>query len=110
MLSPRELDILNILYASGEPMTSTQIINAGTSRHLSQSTVIITLKKLTDKQLVDVVGFYKEKCSLAQLYQANEKAKKKILDDFLNAYKPFMHVIPVDELLERIEKLREVSS
>jgi len=88
-------------------MTAAKITKVGTSRHLSQSTVIVTLKKLADKQLVDVVGSFKEKGTSAQLYQANEKAKKKILDDFLNAYKPFMHVIPVDELLEHMEKLDE---
>ena len=54
MLNTRELDILNILWNSGVPMTSSDIVNAG--RGLSQSTVQAVLRKLLNAKLVKVRG------------------------------------------------------
>ena len=54
MLNTRELDILNILWNSGVPMTSSDIVNAG--RGLSQSTVQAVLRKLLNANLVKVSG------------------------------------------------------
>ena len=51
MINPRELEILNILWNSEEPMTSSQIVNVGDM--LSQSTVQTVLRKLLKAKLVE---------------------------------------------------------
>ena len=53
-MNKRELDVLNILFASESEMTSTDICNV--QRDLTQSTVIAVLRKLLIDGLVEVAG------------------------------------------------------
>ena len=67
MLNTRELDILNILWNSGVPMTSSDIVNAG--RGLSQSTVQAVLRKLLSASLVKVCGITHRGNVLSRRYE-----------------------------------------
>lgn len=59
MMNPRELDVLDILWKSEEPMMATDIVNAGgLDSGLTQSTVTAVLRKLLNAQLVEVVGVF----------------------------------------------------
>ena len=73
MLNTRELDILNILWNSGVPMTSSDIVNAG--RGLSQSTVQAVLRKLLNANLVKVSGITHSGNVLSRQYEPEGSQK-----------------------------------
>ena len=51
-LNPRELEVLKILHASEQPLTSTQIVRAG--EELTQSTVQAVLRKLMANGMIEI--------------------------------------------------------
>ena len=78
MLNTRELDILNILWNSGVPMTSSDIVNAGNG--LSQSTVQAVLRKLLNANLVKVSGITHSGNVLSRQYEPEASSKDIILE------------------------------
>ena len=107
MLNTRELDILNILWNSGVPMTSSDIVNAG--RGLSQSTVQTVLRKLLNANLVKVSGITHSGNVLSRQYEPEASSKNIILHQFLEDYRNFSNIISKEELLTSIVKLSEDS-
>lgn len=107
MLNTRELDILNILWNSGVPMTSSDIVNAG--RGLSQSTVQAVLRKLLNANLVKVSGITHSGNVLSRQYEPESSSKNIILHQFLEDYRNFSNIISKEELLTSIVKLSEDS-
>lgn len=107
MLNTRELDILNILWNSGVPMTSSDIVNAG--RGLSQSTVQAVLRKLLNANLVKVSGITHSGNVLSRQYEPEASSKNIILHQFLEDYRNFSNIISKEELLTSIVKLSEDS-
>lgn len=107
MLNTRELDILNILWNSGVPMTSSDIVNAG--RGLSQSTVQAVLRKLLNANLVKVSGITHSGNVLSRQYEPEASSKNIILRQFLEDYRNFSNIISKEELLTSIVKLSEDS-
>lgn len=107
MLNKRELDILNILWNSGVPMTSSDIVNAG--RGLSQSTVQAVLRKLLNANLVKVSGITHSGNVLSRQYEPEASSKNIILHQFLEDYRNFSNIISKEELLTSIVKLSEDS-
>ena len=107
MLNTRELDILNILWNSGVPMTSSDIVNAG--RGLSQSTVQAVLRKLLNANLVKVSGITHSGNVLSSQYEPEASSKNIILHQFLEDYRNFSNIISKEELLTSIVKLSEDS-
>ena len=107
MLNTRELDILNILWNSGVPMTSSDIVNAG--RGLSQSTVQAVLRKLLNANLVKVSGITHSGNVLSRQYEPEASSKNIILHQFLEDYRNFSNIISNEELLTSIVKLSEDS-
>ena len=107
MLNTRELDILNILWNSGVPMTSSDIVNAG--RGLSQSTVQAVLLKLLNANLVKVSGITHSGNVLSRQYEPEASSKNIILHQFLEDYRNFSNIISKEELLTSIVKLSEDS-
>ena len=107
MLNTRELDILNILWNSGVPMTSSDIVNAG--RGLSQSTVQAVLRKLLNANLVKVSGITHSGNVLSRKYEPEASSKNIILHQFLEDYRNFSNIISKEELLTSIVKLSEDS-
>ena len=107
MLNTRELDILNILWNSGVPMTSSDIVNAG--RGLSQSTVQAVLRKLLNANLVKVSGITHSGNVLSRQQEPEASSKNIILHQFLEDYRNFSNIISKEELLTSIVKLSEDS-
>lgn len=101
MMNPRELDVLNILYKSQEPMMATDIVNEGEG--LTQSTVTAVLRKLLLAKLVEVVGVTHSGKVLSRTYRPTEKAKGLLLKCFVEQYQSFSSVIPLDELIDALK-------
>lgn len=99
-MNPRELDVLNILWKTEEPMTSTDIVNE--QRGLTQSTVIAVLRKLLKDGLVEVSGVTHSGKVLSRTYRPTEESRDLILQNFQNDYRNFSNVIPKSSLCAAI--------
>lgn len=99
-LNPRELDVLNILWKTDEPMTSTDIVSE--QRGLTQSTVIAVLRKLLKEELVEVAGVTHSGKVLSRTYRPTEESRKVIMDNFAGDYANFKNVISKSELCAAI--------
>ena len=99
-MNPRELDVLNILWKTEKPMTSTDIVNE--QRGLTQSTVIAVLRKLLKDGLVEVSGVTHSGKVLSRTYRPTEESRDLILQNFQNDYRNFSNVIPKSSLCAAI--------
>lgn len=90
-MNPRELDVLDILWKSDEPMMATDIVNAKIG--LTQSTVTAVLRKLLQDNLVEVVGITHSGRVLSRTYRPTEASRDIILKDFTESYNSFSNVI-----------------
>lgn len=99
-LNPRELDVLNILWKTGVPMTSTDIVNE--MKGLTQSTVIAVLRKLLKDNLVEVCGVTHSGKVLSRTYSPTEASKEVIMNNFANDYASFRNVISKSDLCAAI--------
>lgn len=97
MINPRELEILNILWNSEEPMTSSQIVNVGDM--LSQSTVQTVLRKLLKAKLVEVTGVTYSGNVLSRTYKPSEASREVILQKFVEDYNGFRNIISKETLI-----------
>ena len=104
-LNPRELDVLNILWKSGEAMTSTDIVNE--MRGLTQSTVIAVLRKLLKEGLVDVDGVTHSGKVLSRTYRPTEASRDIIMDNFATDYASFKDVIAQSDICAAILDVEE---
>ncbi|MCI9319065.1 MAG: BlaI/MecI/CopY family transcriptional regulator [Lachnospiraceae bacterium] len=107
-MNPRELDVLNILWKSDEPMTSTDIVNE--QKGLTQSTVIAVLRKLLKDELVEVSGVTHSGKVLSRTYRPTEASREIILENFQNDYRNFCNVIPKSTLCAAILEIDEDSA
>lgn len=101
-MNERELDVLNILWKSEEPMMATDIVEKQSD--LTQSTVTAVLRKLLKNGLVEVVGITHSGRVLSRTYRPTEKSKVIILDHFVKQYSLFKDVVELDELVTAIKK------
>ena len=99
-LNPRELDVLNILWKTDEPMTSTDIVNE--QRGLTQSTVIAVLRKLVKENLVEVVGVTHSGKVLSRTYRPTEESRKVIMDNFAGVYASFKNIVSKSDICAAI--------
>lgn len=104
-LNPRELDVLNILWKFGEPMTSTDIVNE--MRGLTQSTVIAVLRKLLKEGLVEVDGVTHSGKVLSRTYRPTEASRDIIMDNFATDYASFKDVIAQSDICAAILHVEE---
>ncbi|MCM1101305.1 MAG: BlaI/MecI/CopY family transcriptional regulator [Clostridium sp.] len=102
MINPRELDVLNILWKSDEPMMATDIVNA--SDGLTQSTVTAVLRKLLHAKMVEVAGVTHSGKVLSRTYRPTEASRQAILQDFTNNYSYFSSVISKSALFAALLK------
>lgn len=100
MLSAREMDVLNILWKSKNPMTSTDIVNE--MRGLTQSTVIAVLRKLSNDKLVEVQGVVHSGKVLSRTYRPTEQSRQVLMNNFLQLYRLFYAVVPAENLAAQI--------
>lgn len=104
-MNPRELDVLNILWKTEKPMTSTDIVNE--QKGLTQSTVIAVLRKLLKEGLVEVAGVTHSGKVLSRTYRPTEESRDLILQNFQNDYRNFCNVIPKSSLCAAILEIDE---
>ena len=104
-MNPRELDVLNILWKSEEPMMATDIVNAGEG--LTQSTVTAVLRKLLHANLVEVVGVTHSGKVLSRTYRPAKESKELLMKYFLEQYSMFKDVIKPAEMCAEIKKLKQ---
>ena len=98
-LNRRELDVLNILWKTQEPMTSTDIVNE--KKGLTQSTVIAVLRKLLSENLVEVAGVTHSGKVLSRTYRPTEESRSVIMNNFADDYSSFKNVIPKSDLFSK---------
>lgn len=99
-MNPRELDVLDILYQSEEPLMVTDIVSR--KRDLTQSTVTAVIRSLLRCGLVEVAGVKHSGKVLSRSYQPTPAAKDAILYYFTELYKSFRNVVTPEELLDAI--------
>lgn len=99
-MNPRELDVLNILWKSEAPLTSTDIVNGG--QGLTQSTVIAVLRKLLKAELIEVCGVTHSGKVLSRTYRPTEASRELILQNFKDSYASFRNVIPKADICAAI--------
>lgn len=95
-LNIRELDVLNILWMTDKPMTSTDIANQQIG--LTKSTAITVLRKLVKEQLAEVVGITHSGKVLSRTYRPTERSRKVIIDNFVGNYVSFKNVVSKSEM------------
>lgn len=105
MMNRRELDVLNILWKSEQPMMAADIVN--TEDGLTQSTVTAVLRKLLHANLVEVAGVTHSGKVLSRTYRPTEASKDAILKNFSNTYYCFRNVICIGELFTALLKTCE---
>ncbi len=101
-MNPRELDVLNILWKSEQPMMATDIVNAGEG--LTQSTVTAVLRKLLHAKLVEVVGVTHSGKVLSRTYRPTPESRDIILQDFTDNYSCFQDIISKSSLFAALLK------
>ena len=104
-MNPRELDVLNILWKTDNPMTSTDIVNE--QKGLTQSTVIAVLRKLLKDGLVEVAGVTHSGKVLSRTYRPTEESKKVIMDFFVDGYFNFNNVISKSDICAAILEIEQ---
>ena len=92
-LNPRELEVLKILHASEQPLTSTQIVRAG--EELTQSTVQAVLRKLMANGMIEVQGVTHSGNVLSRTFGATENSKEILTQRFLDSYKDYKNIISI---------------
>ncbi|MCM1111713.1 MAG: BlaI/MecI/CopY family transcriptional regulator [Muribaculum sp.] len=102
MINPRELDVLNILWKSEQPLMATDIVNAGDG--LTQSTVTAVLRKLLRAKLVEVAGITHSGKVLSRTYRPTEASREAILQDFTDNYNSFSDVVSKSTLFAALLK------
>ena len=100
MMNSRELDILNILWKSEEPMMATDIVEK--KKDLTQSTVTAVLRKLLSDGLVEVAGITHSGKVLSRTYRPTEASRDIILQDFTENYNRFSNVVGESMLCVKI--------
>lgn len=104
-LNVRELNILSILWKADSPMTSTNIVNQ--QGGLTKNTVIAVLRKLVEKQLVEVAGITHSGKVISRTYRATEKSRKAIMDNFVCYYSHIENVIAKSDLCAVILEIEQ---
>lgn len=104
-LNPRELEVLKILHASEQPLTSTQIVRSGDE--LTQSTVQAVLRKLMANGMIEVQGVTHSGNVLSRTFGATEKSKEILTQRFLDSYKDYKNIISIRMAVEGMLNMEE---
>ena len=104
-LNPRELEVLKILHATEQPLTSTQIVRAG--EELTQSTVQAVLRKLMANGMIEVQGVTHSGNVLSRTFGATEKSREILTQRFLDSYKNYRNIISIRMAIEGMLDMEE---
>ena len=103
MLSNREIEILDIICAAHEPVTSTDITNK--KRELTQSTVIAVLRKLAAEDMVSVAGVTHSGKVLSRTYVPGKNAKAAVAEHYAMQFETTKHILSGAELKELVDRI-----
>lgn len=92
-LTKRDMDILNILWHSSNPMTAAEITSA--KEGLTINTVQAVLRKLLKQELIEVADIVYSGTVLCRNYRASVSAEEVTLSRFINEIRQFSEKISV---------------
>ena len=104
-LNPRDYDVLNVLWKTEKPMTSTDIANE--QKGLTQSTVMAVLRTLLRNNLVEVTGATYSGNVLSRTYRPTEESKKVIMDVFVDDYSNIRNIISKSDVCAAILEIEQ---
>ena len=102
-MNQRELEVLNVICASKEPVTSTDIVNC--KRDLTQSTVIAVLRRLLAMGAVEVAGVTHSGKVLSSTYVPGPKAKEKISQYYEEEFARTKDILSADDIREIVARV-----
>lgn len=97
LFNQRELDVLEILIHSDEPLTSTDITNA--RRDLTQSTAISVLRTLLKNGDVEITGAAHCGTVFARTYKISNLGRKDLLEHFSEVSRHFLDTFGLPKLV-----------
>lgn len=97
--------MLNVLWREKRPMTCSEIV--AEKRELTQNTGTAVIRRLLEEGLIEISGATYCGKVLGRTYVPTPKSKEVIFQNFMEQYSWFKDVIPLDELLERMEKSQD---
>lgn len=100
-MSKRELEVLNIMFATDEALTVTGIVMC--LRGLTQSTVTAVIRNLLREGLVEVTGTIYSGKVLSRTYRPTHAAKDAVMQYFAAQYDLIRSVVTLEELMESIK-------
>lgn len=100
----RELDVLNILFSSSKPMTSSDIIKSSND-DLIQSTVMAVLRKLLKEGYIQEEGVVYCGTVLSRTYVVTDLARRDVFQHFAKTYLPLMESIGLPAFVTEILSL-----
>ena len=104
-LNRRELEILNILFSSDQPLTAAQIVNAGDG--LSQSTVQAVIRKLMAAELIEEKGITYSGNVLSRTFGVTGRSREVLNQYFINYFRTFKSIIGPRAVIEGMLEAEE---
>lgn len=102
-INNRELEVIGILGYKKQPMTSTQIVNAG--KDLTQSTVQAVCRKLMAAGYLETVGVTHSGNVLSRQFALTDQGKAGVLEDLVQHYRMISSVISLQEAVAALQTL-----
>lgn len=118
MLTKSELEIMELMWSTDEPLTSTQIIDMSVNRSWKKSYVHLLINSLIDKGFIDIVGFIKTTKNYARTFKAKISKEQYSIGRFTSLHSFEQSDIPKvvsalisktddEELIGKLEKIIE---
>lgn len=100
MIHPRELEILNILWGSREPLMVYEIIDLG--NRLSQSTTQSVLRKLLVEGLVEEDGIGYSGNVVSRRYKPTKLSKQMVLKQYIDQLNAVSNIISIMDIFSEV--------
>jgi predicted transcriptional regulator len=102
LLTEREMDIMRILWESEKPLVASEITKVDSS--LSSNTVQSVLRKLLEKNFIEVADIVYSGTVLTRSYRPTISKKDLLIEQFLNQYISNNSNIPLPNLVATLLK------
>lgn len=94
-----ELEILEVMWEYGKPVTASELVSIATDKTWKASSVHLLMNSLIEKGYIKIAGFQKTTKNYARTFSPTLSKKDFVLNDTLNAYNDNIEEI-FDDLLE----------
>ncbi len=84
MLTKSEVEIMEVLWKEGKPLTSSDIISLSDNRTWKKSYVHLLLNSLLSKDMIEVVGFVKTTKNYARTFDVKISKEEYSVEQFTN--------------------------